>query len=149
MPRRLGGSGRPLWGAVRGPAPHVEGTRGPEAGTRWRREVGRAWPGLAAHTWGASGLSQPSRPRAFPGGRWAGKEIPGFRSSGFFFWRVLGVWWYYSRPREGTRERVATGPSAGRLFLSGVLGLRVRGEVSLPPRPGETWGGGAVTRIVE
>lgn len=44
---------------------------------------------------------------------------------------------------------MATGLSAGRLFLSGVPGFRVRGEVNLPPGPGETWGGGAVTRIVE
>jgi hypothetical protein len=52
-----------------------------------------------------------------------------------------------SRREQG--KDVATGPSAGRLFLSCVPGFRVRGEINLPPRPGETWGGGAVTHIVE
>lgn len=103
----LGGSERPQWrgGAVRGPgSPRGadQGTRGPEAGPGWRREVGRAWRGLAAHTWGAGGLSQPSRPGAFPGGRRAGKEIPGFVYSGFFFG---GFWGFDGITHDLAREQ--------------------------------------------
>lgn len=119
-----------LGGGARTRRPHVEGTRGPEAGPGWRREVGRAWPGLAADTWDASGLSQPSRPRAFPGGHRAGKEISGFGYSGccccccfffffFFFGGFLGVKWYSSRPHEGNKGKMwqQAHPLAGFFFL--------------------------------
>lgn len=86
--------------------------------------MGRAWPGLAAYTWGASGLSQPSRPRAFPGGRRAGKEIAGFGYSGFIlggFWGFDGITHHLAR---GRGKDVATDPSAGRLSF---WGSRVQG----------------------
>lgn len=103
---RAGGGARPRLP----PRGADQTTGGPEAGPGWRREVGRAGPGRAgpgraAHTWGASGLSQLSRPGAFPGGRWAGKEIPGFGDSGFCFGGFWGFDGIDSRPREGIRGK--------------------------------------------
>lgn len=131
-----------------------QGTRGPEAGPGWLREVGRAWPGLAAHTWGAGGLSQPSRPGAFPGGRRAGKEIPGFGYSGFFFggfWGFDGITHDLAQEqgKEMWQQAHRLAGFISFLFLSGSPGLRVRGEGSCCCGPEGLGEGGAVPRNVD